>query len=79
MLNKAIIKSIHRGPTVNDILPKVTNVIYLTLIYPNSGYQNLKLDKKSSYFITFACHLVDSDMQDSYLELLKPMPYSREK
>ena len=54
-LNQALIRSKLRGLTLNDILPKVTNAQYLSLIDASSGYHNLKLDAKSSYLTTFAC------------------------
>ena len=54
-LNQALIRSIHRGPTLNDILPKLNNVRYLSIIDASSGYHNLKLDEKSSYLTTFTC------------------------
>ena len=40
---------------LNDILPKLTNVRYLSLIDVSSGYHNLKLDDESLYLTTFAC------------------------
>ena len=43
-LNQALIRPIHRGPTLNDILPKLNNVRYLSLIDASSGYHNLRLD-----------------------------------
>ena len=49
-------RPVHRGPILNDILPKLNNPKYLSLIDTSSGYHNLKLDKKSSYLTTFACH-----------------------
>ena len=54
-LNQALIKPIHRGPTLNNILPKLNNAKYLSLIDVSSGYHKLKLDDKSSYFTMFAC------------------------
>ena len=54
-LNQAPIKPIHRGPTLNDILPKLNNTKYLSLINVSSGYHNLKLDEKSLYLTMFAC------------------------
>ena len=54
-LNQALIIPIHRGPTLNNILPKLNNARYLSLIDASSGYHNLKLDKKSFYLTTFAC------------------------
>ena len=43
-----------RGPTVNDILPKLRNMCYRTIIQASSGYHNLKLNKKLSYLTLFA-------------------------
>ena len=54
-LNQALIRLIHRGPMLNDILPKLNNVQYISIIDASLGYHNLKLDKKSSYLTTFAC------------------------
>ena len=54
-LNQALIRLIHRSPTLNDILPKVNNVQYMSIIDASSGYHNLRLDKQSSYLTTFAC------------------------
>ena len=54
-LNQALIRLIHRGPTLNDILPKLNNVQYMSIIDASLGYHNLKLDKQSSYLTTFAC------------------------
>ena len=53
-LNQALIRPIHRGPTLNNILPKLNNVRYMSIIDASSGYHNLKLDENSSY-LTFAC------------------------
>ena len=53
-LNQALIKPIHRGPTLNDILPKLNNAKYLSLTDGSSGYCNLKLNEKSSYFTLFS-------------------------
>ena len=44
-----------RDPTLNNILPKLNNVQYMSIIDASSGYHNLKLDKQSSYLTTFAC------------------------
>ena len=44
-LNQALIRPIHRGPTLNDILPKLNNVKYMSIIDTSSGYHNLKLDE----------------------------------
>ena len=48
-LNQALIRPVHRGPTLNDILPKLNNVKYMSIIDASSGYHNLKLDKKNHY------------------------------
>ena len=46
----------HRGPMHHDILLKLNNAQYISLIDMSFGYYNLKVDKKSSYFTTFTCH-----------------------
>ena len=43
-LNKVLIASVHRGPTLNDLLLRLTGVKCLVVINVNSGYHNLKLD-----------------------------------
>ena len=54
-LNQALIRPIHRGPTLNDILPRLNNVKYMSIIDVSLGYHNLQLDTKSSYLTTFTC------------------------
>ena len=54
-LNQALIRPIHRDPTLNDILPKLNNVTYMSIIDANLGNHNLQLDTKSSYLTMFAC------------------------
>ena len=54
-LYQALIRPIHRGTTLNDILPRLNNVKYMSIIDASSGYHNLQLDTKSSYLTTFAC------------------------
>ena len=54
-LNQVLIRPIHRGLMLNDILLKLNNVQYLLIIDMSSGYHNTKLDEKSSYLTTFAC------------------------
>ena len=54
-LNQALIRPIHRVPTLHDILPKLNNVQFISIIDVSVGYHNLKLDKKSSYLTTFTC------------------------
>ena len=54
-LNQALIRPVHRGPTLNDILLKLNNAKNLSLIDVSSGYHNLKLDERSSYLMMFTC------------------------
>ena len=54
-LNQALIRPIHRDPIINNILPKLNNVQYLSIINASSGYHNIKLDNQSSYLTMFAC------------------------
>ena len=54
-LNQALLWLVHRRFTLNDIFSKLNNVKYLSLIDANSRYQNLKLDKRSSYLTVFTC------------------------
>ena len=54
-LNQALIRPIHRGPTLNDILCKLNTVKYMSIIDASSGYYNLQLYTKLSYLTTFAC------------------------
>ena len=44
-LNKVLIRSVHRVLTLNDILPRLAGVTYLTPIDVSLGYLNLKLDQ----------------------------------
>ena len=44
-LNQALIRPTHGGPTLNNILPKLNNVKYMSIIDARSGYHQLKLDK----------------------------------
>ena len=54
-LNQALIRPIHRGPMLNDILSKLNNVQYMSMIDASLGYHNLNLDKQLSYLTTFVC------------------------
>ena len=47
-LNQALIRPIHRGLTLIDILSKLNNAKYLSLLDLSSGYHNLKIDEKTS-------------------------------
>ena len=52
-LNQTLISPIHRGPMLNNILPKLNNVQYMSIIDVSSGYHNLKLDDRLSYLTIF--------------------------
>ena len=52
-LNQALIRPIHRGSTLNNKLPKLNNVRYMSIIDASSGHHNLKLDEKSSYLTIY--------------------------
>ena len=54
-LNQALIRPVHWGPTLSDILPKLNKVQYIYIIESSSGYHNLKLDKQLSYLTIFPC------------------------
>ena len=54
-LNQALLRLIHRGPALNDILSRLHNVQYMSIIDVSSGYHNLRLDTQSSYLTTFTC------------------------
>lgn len=54
-LNEAIIRPYHYTPTIEDLLPKLNNAKYFTIVDARSGYWSLKLDEKSSYLTTFSC------------------------
>ena len=44
--NQALKWLVHRGPTINVILIKLTNIHYMTIIDASSGYHSLKLNEK---------------------------------
>ena len=54
-LNQALIRPVHRGPTLSNILPGLNNVKYMSIIDACLGCHNLQLDTKSSYLTTFMC------------------------
>ena len=56
-LNQALIRPVHRGLTLNNILPRLNNVQYMSIINVISGYHNLNLDKQSSYLTTLSCQI----------------------
>ena len=45
--NKALIRLVHRDPTLNDISSNLAGIQYLTLLDASSSYHNLKLDERS--------------------------------
>ena len=45
--NKALIRPVHIGSALNDILLTLAGIKYTILIDASSGYHNLKLDEKS--------------------------------
>ena len=45
----------HRGPTLDDILLKVNDAQYLSLIDASSGYHNQMVNEKPSYLTTSVC------------------------
>ena len=55
--NQALIRPVHQGRTLNDILPKLNNMQYMSFIDASSDYHNLKLDKqcKCRFLILFLC------------------------
>ena len=52
-LNKTLIRPVHAGLTLNNILPRLAGMKYLTLMDTNSGYHYLKLAELLSYFKIF--------------------------
>ena len=53
-LNEAIIRPYHYTPTLEDVLPKLNGAKYFSILDARSGYWNINLDRKSSYYTTFA-------------------------
>ena len=54
-LNEVLIRTFHRGPTLNNVLPRLAVVKYLMFINMSSGYNNIKLYEQTSYLVTFSC------------------------
>ena len=54
-LNQALIRPIYWDLTMNDVLPKLNNVQYMSIMDASSGYHNLRLDTLSSYLTIYAC------------------------
>ena len=55
MHNKALIRLVHRGPTLNDILCRLGGIKYLIIIDISCSHHNLKLDRHSSDLTTSCC------------------------
>ena len=60
--NKALIRPVHRDPTLNDTILRLAGIKYFTLIHAGSGYHILKLDERPSYSTTFLFHLAGPDI-----------------
>ena len=43
--NKVLIREVHRGPSLNDIMPRLAGSSYHTLIHASLEYHNLKIDE----------------------------------
>ena len=53
-LNKVLMRPVHRCLWLNDTLPRLVGMKYLTVIDSSLGYHNLKLDE-ISYLTIFSC------------------------
>lgn len=53
-LNQAIIRPVHRGKTMQDILPTLAGARYFSILDAKSGFWNLQLDEESSHLTTFS-------------------------
>ena len=53
----ALIRPIHKDPTMNNIFSKPIHVHYFTFIDASSRYYNLRLDRNSSHLTTFTCQI----------------------
>ena len=67
-LKQALIRPVHRGPTLNNIFQRLNNVKCLSLIDASFDYHNLKLDERSSYPTIFTCQVGRYKTRHSYLE-----------
>lgn len=52
-LNKALLRSHFQIPTIEEILPEITNAKIFTVLDAKDGYWQIKLDEASSYLTTF--------------------------
>ena len=53
--NNSLIRLVHRGSTLNNILLRLVGVKYLTLIDASLGYYALKPCEQSAYLTCFSC------------------------
>ena len=67
-LNQALIRPIHRGPALNDMLPKLNNVKCMSIIDASSGDHNLKLDKNHHTYQHSCANLAHIGISDSQLK-----------
>ena len=67
ILNQALIRLLLRGPTLNDIFPKLNNIKYLSLIDANFGHttSNWRRDHTSQHS---HASLAGTDKEDYHLE-----------
>ena len=77
-LNQVLIRPVHRWPTINNILPRLTSMWYLTLIDVSLCYHNLKLNNKLSYLTIFVCQ-VGTNMLGYHLAHHQQETYSSER
>ena len=75
-LNQVLIISLHRGSAVHYILPKLTNVKYVTLAQGITTLNWIRNHDTSDYLHV---SLAVSDMQDYILEQLQLVTFSREE
>ena len=52
-LNRAIKRPHHRTPTLDEVLPRLSDAKYFSIVDARSGYWNIQLDHESSLYTTF--------------------------
>ena len=52
-LNRAIKRPHHRTPTLDEVLPRLSDTKYFSIVDARSGYWNIQLDHESSLYTTF--------------------------
>ena len=53
-MNKALVKSSHPVPTVNELLPEISNAKFFSKCDVRNGFWHVLLDDSSSRLTTFA-------------------------